>query len=208
MTEELPLCECGCGRHVTKFGNKFRQGHHNRCRSEKTRKKLSDRAIKNQQDPEYRKMMSEAHRKEKIPLTNNQDIKIPKNKNCGNYLGAIAENLLIRTYKNVIRMPNGNHGFDFYCGDGYRIDSKSSATGYQGFWQFGIRKNKVADYFLCVAFESRNDITPTHLWLIPGDVVNRLVILKIRKSNLHKWDKYEQPLDKVLLCCNEMKEEE
>ena len=27
MTEELPLCECGCGKPVTKLGNRFIHGH-------------------------------------------------------------------------------------------------------------------------------------------------------------------------------------
>ena len=30
MTEELPLCECGCGNPVTKIGNKFILGHNGR----------------------------------------------------------------------------------------------------------------------------------------------------------------------------------
>lgn len=30
MTEELPMCECGCGEPVTKIGNKFILGHNGR----------------------------------------------------------------------------------------------------------------------------------------------------------------------------------
>lgn len=31
MTEELPLCECGCGEPVAKKGNRFIRQHHKRC---------------------------------------------------------------------------------------------------------------------------------------------------------------------------------
>lgn len=43
MTEELPLCECGCGRSVTKKGNRFIKGHNRRnCKAtEETKKKQS-----------------------------------------------------------------------------------------------------------------------------------------------------------------------
>src|SRR3990167_3663993 len=35
----LPKCQCGCGREVARAGSTFLQGHHNRVRSPKTRKR-------------------------------------------------------------------------------------------------------------------------------------------------------------------------
>ena len=165
--------------------------------------------------PEYLKLMMETKKelalKEKSPIPEgykiNKESNMVVNKNCAQYLGCyIAEQLLAKVFKNVKRMPHGNNGYDIICNNGYKIDIKSSATGYKGYWNFNISRNEIADYFLCVSFEDRNNLKPTHLWLIPGDIINHLMGLTISKSTTYKWSKYEQPLDKVLLCCNSMKE--
>ena len=163
--------------------------------------------------PECRKANSAArikqHAKEKDPLLPGQTIIIPENRNCAQYLGCIAEELLAKTFKDVKRMPFGNRGFDIICNQDFKIDVKSSALGNKyGYWIFSINKNNIADYFLCIAFESREDLTPVHVWLIPGSDVNHNVTKSISKSTLHKWSKYEQPLDRVLKCCNIMKEKD
>lgn len=146
--------------------------------------------------------------KEMDPLPTGQEISIPDNRNCPHYLGCIAEELLAKTFKDVKRMPYRNPGFDIICNQDFKIDVKSSATGYKGNWSFSIGKNKVADYFLCVAFEDREDLIPAHVWRIPGKNVNHLTGIEILKSQLSKWSKYEQSLDRVLACCNVMKKEE
>ena len=151
--------------------------------------------------------------KEKEPLKEkleiNMNSKTVQNKNSSQYLGIfIAEQILAKIFKNVKMMPPHNHGYDFICANEYKIDAKSSATGYKGSWRFGIGKNKIANYFMCLAFESRDNLTPIHLWLIPGNIVNHqssLVISKT-KTNLAKWSKYEQPINKVILCCDKMKQ--
>lgn len=160
--------------------------------------------------PEHCKAMSDAgikrHAKEKDPLPPGQTITIPKNKDCNLYLGCIVEELLARTYKDVKIMPFGNRGFDIICNQDFKIDIKSSALGNKyGYWIFSIVKNQIADYFLCIAFESRDDLIPVHVWLIPGKDVNNNVTISISKTTLTKWSKYEQPLDRVLKCCDEMK---
>ena len=161
--------------------------------------------------PEHCKAISDAaikhYAKEMDPLPPGQTIAIPDNKNCAQYLGCIAEELLAKTFKDVRRMPHGNKGFDIICNQNYRIDIKSSATGYKGGWMFEIRKNQIADYFLCIAFESREDLTPVHVWLIPDKDINHLAAISISKTTLNKWSKYEQPLDRVLACCDIMKGE-
>lgn len=171
------------------------------------RDKTSDGVKKYCESPEGRKRIFDSHNKEKIPLSENQKNKISSNKNCTTYLGGLAEEMLINIFKDVKVMPIGNPGFDFYCAKKYKIDVKSSALGRKhGRWDFVINKNTTADYFLCIAFESRDDLdNPSHLWLIPGHVLNHLTGAVIHKTTLDKWSQYEQSLDKVIECCNKMK---
>lgn len=151
------------------------------------------------------KSMIKFRAKEMDPLPIGQEIQIPNNKNCGNYLGCIAEELLAKTFKDVRRMPPNNKGYDIICNQDKKIEVKSSATGHKGFWSFGIGKNKIADYFLCVAFESRENLIPIHLWLITGKDINHLTSAVIHKSTLDKWSQYKQSLNRILTCCNVMR---
>lgn len=182
MIDEQFPCQCGCGENAPS-GEAYISGH----------------------DEQWRNILIWKHidyeKRFRAGMT------MPENKNCPTYLGCyVAEQLLIKIFKNVQRMPYGNHGFDIICNRDLKIDIKSSATGNQGSWQFLIRKNTIADYFLCIAFEDREDLNPIHLWLIPGKDINYLTIIAISKRNITKWSKYEQPLDKVIKCCDEMKE--
>lgn len=103
-------------------------------------------------------------------------------------------------------LPYGNHGYDVICNRDFKIDIKSSATGNSGHWMFNIKKNADTDYFLCIAFESRDDLhNPSYLWMIPCNKINHLMGFKISKSATDKWNEYELPLDKLSVCCNTMK---
>ena len=128
------------------------------------------------------------------------------NPKCSVYLGVyVAERILADVFNNVERMPNGNTGFDFICGKGYKIDVKSACLGEKSnHWQFQIRQNTIADYFLLLAFDNRNDLNPVHLWLIPGHVLNHQKGTSIAVSTLDRWSEYEltDKLDKVIKCCN------
>jgi len=135
-------------------------------------------------------------------------------KETTSYLGVyIAERVLSRFFNHIERMPYGNPGYDFICGKGYKIDVKSSCIhnghGAMG-WIFTINRNRVADYFLCLAFDNRENLTPMHVWLIPGTVVNNKKSAWITNSAiaLDKYSKYEHPTDKVIACCDEMRSEE
>ena len=134
---------------------------------------------------------------------------IVNNKNCASYLGVtIAEQLLAKVFKNVVMMPYGNKGFDFKCNQGYMIDVKSAVKrNLRRAWMFKINKNLIADYFLCLAFDNRQQLNPMHIWLIPSKEINHLKFLTISESRLIKWSKYEliDKLDKVIGCCNIMK---
>jgi len=132
------------------------------------------------------------------------------NRNCSDWLGNRAETILMNMFNDVKRMSHTNPGFDFLCGKGYKIDAKSAClykNQYNKYnsWLFNINYNTTADHFLCLALDNRTDLNPLHVWLIPGYVINNHRAVSISKSTIDKWSKYEQPLDKVITCCNTMK---
>lgn len=131
---------------------------------------------------------------------------ITDNKSSAVYLGSIAEIILSNIYSGVRVMPINNHGYDIICNRDFKIDIKSSAIGdKRGRWEFRINKNQTADHFLCIAFNSRDDLkNPVHLWMIPGHVVNHMTTICISKSTLDKWSEYKLSLDKLEACCNDL----
>lgn len=133
------------------------------------------------------------------------DTGLENNKYCNQYLGIhIAERILSHIYPNVERMSINNHGYDFICGKGYKIDVKSGCLreDQNNRWLFHINKNIIADYFMCLAFDNREDFNPLHIWLIPGNILNYKTTVTISQSTLKKWNMYEQSIDKVVSCCN------
>lgn len=135
-----------------------------------------------------------------------------ENTKCGDYLGCyITEQLLSKVFSNVVMMPKNYPGFDFTCSKGYKIDSKASIirTNYKTkpFWMFNIRKNKIPDYFCCVAFDNRENLNVLHWWLFPSEVVNKFTGITImnNEKSLSKWKMYERDPYKVVTCCNKSK---
>ena len=129
-----------------------------------------------------------------------------ENKECPQYLGVhIAEQVLSQSFENVKRMPYGNPGYDVVCNRKKLIDIKSSCLRKDGRWGFNISRNTTADYFLCLAFDNREDLNPLHAWLIPGAKVNHLVSASIRASTIHKWDAYKLDTSKISRCCDAMR---
>jgi hypothetical protein len=135
-----------------------------------------------------------------------------KNKDCSLFLGVhVAEELLCRMFKDVIRMPHNNPGYDFICNNGYLIDSKASCklirNNRSDSWKFSIKKNTTADYFVLLAFDNRDDLTPMHIWMIPGEEVNDSISISISESTIDKWDKYHLTIEEVMECCDDMRGE-
>ncbi len=118
----------------------------------------------------------------------------------------IAERALYKFFDHVERMPYGNPGYDFVCAKGYKIDVKSSCLHLEGsrqghvYWSFAINYNKIADFFLCLAFDDREELKPMHVWLIPRSRVNGMKHLSIAQSTTNKWIEFEKPLDKISEC--------
>ncbi len=122
-----------------------------------------------------------------------------KNKSCASYLGVhIAERYLAFIFETSNRMPFGNHGFDFICGKGYKIDCKSSClrgNDKNKGWNFRLNNNKIADYFICIGFNNIKRLKPMHIWLIKNteEFKNKINISITNSSkSLKKWEKYEQ----------------
>lgn len=133
-----------------------------------------------------------------------------ENRSCAQFLGVhVAERVLSHVFKDVKRMPNNTPGFDFVCNRGKKIDVKSSCLrhidGCSSRWGFGIERNTTADFFLCLAFDNRKDLTPLHMWLIPGSAISSLKNATISQSTLSKWDAYSLPVSKVISCCSVLK---
>jgi hypothetical protein len=126
------------------------------------------------------------------------------------YLGVyIGERVLSDVFHNVTRMPMNNPGYDFICGNGYKIDVKTSCTTYAHskypYWYFKISNNKTADYFACIAFDNRTDLNPLHFWLIPSNVVCCKQSLLIYNTTIGRLEQYEKPVDKIIRGCNTMR---
>ena len=132
-----------------------------------------------------------------------------ENRGCAIFLGIhVAERVLSKVFKNVEIQPHGNPGFDFICNKGMKIDVKSSCIRINkniNYWNFHIDKNKIADYFLCLAFDNRNDLNPLHMWLLPADKFNNKTGAGILVNKINKWDKCALDINKVSVCCDVIK---
>jgi len=151
-------------------------------------------------NPEKRRLQSERGRRKRGERS------YKENRKCASFLGvAVAEQVLSHVFKNVVRMPYGNAGYDLICNRGYKVDVKSSCSRKNGRWVFSINYNIIADYFLCLAFDNRDDLNPLYAWLIPGNNISHLSGTMISETTLDKWDEYKLDIEKVLACCNVMR---
>jgi ribosomal protein L37E len=131
-----------------------------------------------------------------------------ENKECSSFLGIhVAERVLSHVFKDVKRMPLNNPGYDVICNHNKLIDIKSACQMKDGRWQFHISNNVIADFFLCLAFDNREDLNPLYAWLIPGSVINHLMGVSISQSTIHKWDEHRLDTSKIYECCDAMRAE-
>ena len=134
-----------------------------------------------------------------------------ENKECASYLGVyIAERVLSKVFKDVQVMPYGNPGYDFICNKNKLIDSKSSCRlrhyTASDRWSFQIARNTIADYFILIAFDNRDNLAPLYIWMIPGHIINNQTSVSISETKIYKWDEYRLDIDKVVACCDTMKD--
>ncbi|MDD3906430.1 MAG: hypothetical protein PHS46_07930 [Candidatus Omnitrophica bacterium] len=165
---------------------------------------------------EERKIYGKTHRKMEQDWNHRTGRNVPLSeaKEHPGYLGVVvAERLLTGVFQNVERMPMGNPGFDFYCGKRYKIDVKASCLSFRQCprsspkWEFSTKKNQIADYFACIAFDNRQELNPVHFWIIPASEVANKTTISVSnvESSLSKVRKYERPIDNILSTCNQLK---
>lgn len=149
-----------------------------------------------------------AHGKCRSCYNKERRAKRPLNTQSTVYLGCnVAEKILSRVFSDVEVMPYGNPGFDFICNKGKKIDVKSRCRGKKkNRWVFHINKNSIADFFLCIAFDNRESLTPLHLWLIPSGKVRNKRRLSISPGLMPRWDEFKLDISKTLQCCDEMRD--
>ena len=165
-----------------------------KCHSEQTR-------LWRKENPDKARAIDIRHSRKRGALP------MSENRGCAAFLGIhVAEMLMRNVFKDVEVMPHNNPGYDFKCNRDKLIDVKSSCINKDGGWKFTIRHNTIADFFVCVAFDNREDLNVLHVWMIPGEKLNHLMNASIRPSTVHKWDQYKLDIDKVSSCCNEMKD--
>jgi hypothetical protein len=130
-----------------------------------------------------------------------------ENKTCSQFLGIhVAERVLAQMFNDVEVMPHGHPGYDFICNKGKKIDVKASCLNMSEHrWRYCIKRNTCADYFLCLAFDNRDDLNPLHIWLIPGDVINSYTHVSISTKVIDKWDDYKIPLYRLKEQCDAMR---
>lgn len=207
----MTLCECGCGEEV-KPDRRFINGHNNKGKklpklSEETKKKISETLTSRKHTEETKRNMSLIRGGTGITMTHKS---MYENKSCAAYLGiVVGERLCKHLFSDVEMMPHDNKGYDIICNKGMKIDVKTSClsqykTGVH--WVFSIGRNKIADYFICVAFDNRTDLNPIHMWMIPGDVLNEIKsTTSISPNTVHKWSQWEKDINDAQLCCTAMK---
>lgn len=175
--------------------------------------------IENKEEAEYRLQRNWNSIRAKAIKLGITSMKI--NKKCGMFLGChVAERILSHVFKDVERMSLNNKGFDFICNKGKKIDSKASCLHKNNTYKFSTNRNKIADYFLCIGFDNRNDLNPKHIWLIKSTDIHNLdkspkrmfrdiasISIRNDTKHLNYFSKYELTdiLKKVTDCCDELK---
>ena len=139
---------------------------------------------------------------------------IKENRMDKRFIGVyIAENGVAKIYEESKRMPYNNPGYDIICPRGYKIDVKATVLNQHNMFGFGIKKNKVADYFALVGFNNIIELEPLRMWIIRNDeYVNKHKISELsrfvipnERLYIEKYQKYEK-FDKLDMLKNVCKE--
>ena len=205
MTDK-PICRvCGVELGDGNWYKSSKKGGSRICKKcDCNRKRLWERANPEKARAQARLWLEANPEKVKLRRIRQGHRPFNENKECASYLCVhIAERVLSHVFKDVKRMPYGNRGYDIICNKEKLIDIKSSCIRtIHNNWSFSIRRNTIADYFLCLAFDKLKDLNPLHGWLLPGKKFNHLSTASICPSTIYKWDSYKLDINKVVACCN------
>jgi hypothetical protein len=160
------------------------------------RNRAQCKACKNLYEKQWRVDNPDKAHKRDARLRRNKGIpKLENSLTCPSFLGVhLAENMVSEVFNEAKMMPYGHKGFDMICPKGKTVDVKSACAGeYRGTrrWIFHIKENKVPDYFMCVAYDSRDEQNVEHVWFIPGNTINHLKGLCISESTMERMDSYK-----------------
>ncbi len=128
-------------------------------------------------------------------------LSMANSKDSALYLGIfVAERLLPDIFQEPKMMPHGNKGYDAICKNGHKINVKSSVLYKDNNWIFSIRQNKIADIFICIAFDNRIDLNVKHIWLIPGsDIIRSKKLNELKGLSIHNTEYSKRRMEKYEL---------
>ncbi len=149
-----------------------------------------------------------------------KNIPMSENKECSSYFGVyIGENYVSKLFHDILKMPYGNPGFDWVCNKEKRIDHKASCLLHRDnrhYFEFTIRYNNIADYFILSAWDDRDSLNPLYVWIFhKNDIIREkkfwqreTLIITNRPEYIAKFEKYEitDKLEKLKELCKELKE--
>lgn len=134
---------------------------------------------------------------------NNGQLSMEENKECSKYFGEyVAERYVMELFEDSISMPPNNHGYDWTCKNGYKIEHKSRCLEYRDQhsprWYY-CNINSIADCFILSAWKDRESLEPIHVWMIHRDEIIRGAPFWMRNcvsiidspEGLEEFEKYE-----------------
>jgi hypothetical protein len=150
---------------------------------------------------------------------------------CSNYTGLyIAENVLSKAFSSM-KKPDKREKYDFYCGNGFKIDSKCSVMHdaitkgikYGQYFKFQISKNTVPDYFCLIGLDNTvddilNGVNIKYVWLVPGTAMfsgvslNSKISISVTVDNMNSMSRLElyrrtDMEGRIIKCCDSIKSE-
>lgn len=129
-----------------------------------------------------------------------------ENIECSMWMGYIVGECLLSNLFNLAeRCKYNNPGYDWVCNHQFKIDVKAVCLEDKNRWNFHIKANKEADYFLLTGFDKhREDLNPLHIWLIKGtDIITNnsgtFTLNERKKLSITNDIKYMRPYEKYEL---------
>lgn len=100
------------------------------------------------------------------------------------------------------KISRNNPGYDFIDDLGRKVDIKGATLRVNGkAWIFFLHKQVPPDYYIFVGYESLSSINPSHVWVIPGNLVKGHSGFAIctGSAGRAKWKEFEQDPNNLTL---------
>jgi hypothetical protein len=206
--------------------NEWRKKNGKLPNSAEIRRKSHDNIIARNPYASYEELNKLAIERGYIDLKNyvDKELGIPNDnisKDLEQYFGIhITEKYVSSIFKDSLRMPINNRGYDWICKKGYKIQHKASCLtyddkGWQGF-AYKILNNDITDYFILTGWNNRKDLVPIYILLIHSEEIVRdrpfwmrkMFYITNKPKYLLEFERYNLPdkLEKLKECCKFAKE--